>query len=157
MFHNSTRCSFNDDGKRTNFSFDVVEMSPGSDLVNIGTWSDKYGLVINPRNPYSVPANKGGGKKGGGPKGRKTYVLSTVLEEPFLMPRRHSAGAVYQPGESGNDDYEGYVKDLAQLIAKEIGVSFEIKPTRDGRYGSVDSSQKGTYYFSTIGLFHPLR
>ena len=46
--------SFNEEGKRTNFSFDVVEMSPGSVMVNIGTWSDTRGLIIYD-NPFVRP------------------------------------------------------------------------------------------------------
>jgi hypothetical protein len=41
---------FTEDGKRTNYSLDVVEMTPSSNLVKIGTWSDVYGLNIA-RNP----------------------------------------------------------------------------------------------------------
>jgi len=41
---------FNEDGKRVNFTFDVVEMTPESQLTKIGTWSDKSRLQIT-RNP----------------------------------------------------------------------------------------------------------
>ena len=37
---------FNSDGKRSNFSLDVVEMTPGSTLVKIGSWTDDEGLEI---------------------------------------------------------------------------------------------------------------
>jgi len=136
--------SFNSDGKRTNFSFDVVEMSPGSNMVNIGTWSDTYGLVINPRNPYTNPPSKK--KGGGGGRNRdKTYVLTTVLEEPFLMPKVGGGRDVTDGNDDviNNEKYEGYVKDFATLIAREVGVSFEIRPTPDAKYGSPDPSRKG--------------
>ena len=41
--------------------------------------------------------------------------------------------------------YEGYVKELADLIALEIGVQFEIRPVLDGKYGSRDGSRKGKH------------
>ena len=37
---------FNDEGKRINFSLDLVEMTPGSTLFKVGTWSDRDGLEI---------------------------------------------------------------------------------------------------------------
>ena len=38
--------SFNNDGKRTNYSFDVVELSPENGMAKIGTWSDRHRLRI---------------------------------------------------------------------------------------------------------------
>ena len=43
--------SFNNDGKRTNYSFDVVELSPEMGMSKIGTWSDRHRLrITNERN-----------------------------------------------------------------------------------------------------------
>ena len=43
--------SFNNDGKRTNYSFDVVELSPENGMSKIGTWSDRHRLrITNERN-----------------------------------------------------------------------------------------------------------
>lgn len=44
------RIRFNSNGKRVNFSLDVLEMTPESELVKIGSWSDVSGLKIT-RNP----------------------------------------------------------------------------------------------------------
>ena len=52
-----------------------------------------------------------------------------------MMVRRVYEG---DPPYQGNDRYEGYCKDLADLIAKEAGVNFEIRPVKDGKYGSPD-------------------
>ena len=38
--------SFNDEGRRKNYSFDVVELSPESGMVKIGTWTDRHRLRI---------------------------------------------------------------------------------------------------------------
>ena len=69
------------------------------------------------------------------------YVLTTVLEEPFLSLSQSTYG-----DQNVNDKYEGYVKDLATLIAQDIGVSFEIRPAMDGKYGTPDKSQRGENY-----------
>ncbi len=37
---------FGDDGKRVQFSLDVMEMTPESSLVKVGTWSDEHGLQV---------------------------------------------------------------------------------------------------------------
>jgi hypothetical protein len=66
--------------------------------------------------------------------------MTTILEEPYMMFRRQEAG---QPALTGNDRFEGYCKDLADLIAHEAGVRFEIRPVRDNKYGSPDSSAEG--------------
>ena len=114
-------------------------MSPGSNMVNIGTWSDSYGLVVNSRNPYVVPPKK----KFKSRTRDKTYVMTSILEEPFLMVRKNSQN---DQSLDGNDKYEGYAKDLAQLMAREIGVSFEIRPVQDGKYGSPNGNIKGAKY-----------
>jgi len=113
----------------------VVELGTGgvsSGAANIGTWSDDGGLsIIKNGISHSRPGSESYGKK-------TTYVLTSVLEEPFLRLRSGSRGDL-------DDDvlYEGYVKELADLIALEIGVQFEIRPVLDGKYGSRDGSRKG--------------
>ena len=37
------------------------------------------------------------------------------------------------PDRSGNDKYEGFIKDLSDKIAELLGVNYEIKPVKDGR------------------------
>ena len=85
-----------------------------------------------------------GQRPGANGDGGKTYILTTILEEPFLSLSQSMYDGV---STDGNDMYEGYVKDLALLIAEEIGVTFEIRPTRDGKYGSIDGSQRGNEFY----------
>ena len=40
------RCRFDDNGKRVNYSMDVLEMSSESKLVKVGSWSDRNRLQI---------------------------------------------------------------------------------------------------------------
>jgi len=35
----------------------------------------------------------------------------------------------------GNDQYEGYCVDLAELISKELGFTYEIRIVKDGNFG----------------------
>lgn len=40
----------------------------------------------------------------------------------------------------GNDRYEGYCKDLADLIANNLGISYVLKLVNDSKYGAQDPS-----------------
>ena len=65
--------------------------------------------------------------------------MTTILEEPYMMLRKTKPGEVLH----GNDRYEGYCKDLTDAITKLTGIKFLIKPVKDGKYGSPDSSNPG--------------
>jgi len=41
---------------------------------------------------------------------------------------------------SGNEKYVGYCADLAKMIAKHVGFSYEIKLVKDNRYGAKDEN-----------------
>lgn len=102
---------FNDDGKRTNYTLHVVEMTVNSAMIKVAEWSDLTGFTpiapkyvrLNPRNEFER---------------NKTYIVTTSLEEPYIMLRKAESGEVLE----GNDRFEGYCKDLADLIAKELGI-----------------------------------
>jgi hypothetical protein len=53
------------------------------------------------------------------------YIISFLLqEEPYIMMRTP------EPGENltGNDRFEGYCKDLADLISKTLGINCKYPP-----------------------------
>lgn len=52
----------------------------------------------------------------------RTLVVTTILEEPYVMEKQTRA--------EGNDRYEGYCKDLADLVAERTGFSCECVATR---------------------------
>ncbi|CAG2110606.1 unnamed protein product [Medioppia subpectinata] len=65
----------------------------------------------------------------------KTYIVTSILEEPYLMEK------VPEPGVTliGNDRYEGYCKDLADSIAKNVNFNYELRLVNDSKYGGLDS------------------
>ena len=69
------------------------------------------------------------------------FILTSVLEPPFLMYRRPVPGQ--QQTLYGNARFEGYTADLAELIAKELNIKFEIRLVKDGQYGVSDPSVPG--------------
>ena len=70
----------------------------------------------------------------------KTFIMTTILEEPYMMLKKIKPGG---PILHGNDMYEGYCKDLADAITRLTVIQFLIKPVKDGKYGSPDTTFQG--------------
>ena len=66
--------------------------------------------------------------------------MTTIMEEPYMMLRKQDKNG---PELRGNDRFEGYCKDLADLISKVANINFEIRPVKDGKYGSPDPDSPG--------------
>jgi glutamate receptor, ionotropic, invertebrate len=106
---------FSDEGKRINYTLHVVEMTVNSAMVKVAEWSDVSGITpvlakyTRIRN-HEIEKNK-------------TYVITSPIEEPYMMMKdqRNYPGMVLE----GNDRYEGYCKDLADLIAKQLDINCE--------------------------------
>ncbi|XP_076686024.1 glutamate receptor IB isoform X3 [Andrena cerasifolii] len=115
---------FNDDGRRHNYTLHVVEMTVNSAMVKVAEWTDEAGFqsiaakYIRLRPHAEIEKNK-------------TYIVTTIVEEPYIMKKKSDAGEVLV----GNDSYEGYCKDLAELIAKKLGITYELRIVKDGKYG----------------------
>lgn len=102
---------FNDDGRRTNYTLHVVEMTVNSAMIKVAEWTEGSGFTpiapkyvrLNPRNEFER---------------NKTYIVTTAIEEPYVMLKKPEPGETLE----GNDRFEGYCKDLADLISKELGI-----------------------------------
>ncbi|XP_071445925.1 glutamate receptor 1-like isoform X3 [Hetaerina americana] len=123
---------FNDDGHRQNYTLHVVEMTVNSAMVKVAEWSDETGLTpiaakyVRLRPSADIEKNR-------------TYIVTTIVEEPYIMLRTP------EPGENltGNDRFEGYCKDLADLIAKKLEINYELRIVKDGSYGAENPDVKG--------------
>ncbi|XP_076758867.1 glutamate receptor IB isoform X4 [Xylocopa sonorina] len=115
---------FNDDGRRHNYTLHVVEMTVNSAMVKVAEWTDEAGFqaiaakYIRLRPHAEIEKNK-------------TYIVTTIVEEPYIMRKKSETGELL----TGNDSYEGYCKDLADLIAKKLGITYELRIVKDGKYG----------------------
>ncbi|KAL0115889.1 hypothetical protein PUN28_011044 [Cardiocondyla obscurior] len=122
---------FNDDGRRQNYTLHVVEMTVNSAMVKVAEWTDEAGFqaiaakYVRLR-PHEIEKNK-------------TYIITTILEEPYMIAKRSDMGEVLM----GNDGYEGYCKDLADLIAKKLGISYELRIVKDRKHGSENPDVPG--------------
>lgn len=104
---------FNDDGRRTNYTLHVVEMTVNSAMIKVAEWSDVTGFTpiapkyvrLNHRNEFER---------------NKTYIVTTMIEEPYVMLKKPDPNG--HDILEGNDRYEGYCKDLADLISRELGI-----------------------------------
>lgn len=103
---------FSEDGRRQNYTLNVVEMSVNNGVVKVAEWSDEAGFMPL-ASKYMRTYPKEDYEK------NHTYVVTTILEEPYMMVRKTKVGERYQ----GKDQYEGYCKDLADLLAKQLNIN----------------------------------
>ena len=77
--------------------------------------------------------------------------MTTILQRPYLMRKRSyrndDMDDYYDDGDDfvSNDQYEGYCKDLADLLSMETRAAFVIRPVKDGRYGSPNPDAQGNF------------
>ncbi|XP_030385111.1 glutamate receptor 1 [Scaptodrosophila lebanonensis] len=123
---------FNDDGRRVNYTLHVVEMTVNSAMVKVAEWSDDAGLQpLNAKYVRLRPHVEF--------EKNRTYVVTTVLEEPYIMLKQPAFGEQLK----GNERFEGYCKDLAELLAKKLGINYELRLVKDGNYGSENPAAHG--------------
>jgi ionotropic glutamate receptor len=89
-------------------------MTVNSAMVKVAEWSDVSGM-----NPVLAKFTRLKAPKQEFEK-NKTYIMTALLEEPFMMLKnQENSNEVLQ----GNDQFEGYCKDLADLIAKKLDIN----------------------------------
>ncbi|XP_044734637.1 glutamate receptor 1-like [Chrysoperla carnea] len=116
---------FNDDGSRQNYTLNVIEMTVNSAMVKVAEWTDKTGFTpfktknLRLKSQQEIEKNK-------------TYIVTTIVEEPYIMITE-------------NNSFEGYCKDLADLIAKRLDIQYEIRIVKDGKYGAENPEKKGEW------------
>ena len=54
-----------------------------------------------------------------------------------MLREDHTEDKVY---ENPNDKYTGYCAELTEELAGWLGINFEIRPVKDGKYGSKDEN-----------------
>ncbi|MEE6484051.1 hypothetical protein FKM82_013739 [Ascaphus truei] len=124
------RIAFNKtNGLRTDFDLDIISLKEDG-LEKVGTWNPVDGLNI-------TEVSKGRGPNVTESLTNRSLVVTTVLEEPYVMFRR-SDKALF-----GNDRFEGFCIDLLKELSSILGFSYEIRLVEDSRYGSQD--EKGQW------------
>ncbi|XP_030570348.1 glutamate receptor 1 [Drosophila novamexicana] len=129
---------FDDDGRRVNYTLQVVEMSVNSTLQQVAEWRDDAGFMPFHGQRNHGPSLRTSAASNGDYTRNHTYIVTSVLEEPYLM---HRAG--YGQQLVGNERFEGYCKDMADLIATRLGIKFELRLVQDGSYGAENQFAPG--------------
>ncbi|KAL5293227.1 GRIA2 family protein [Megaselia abdita] len=120
---------FNEDGRRQNYTLHIVEMTVNSAMVKVAEWTDETRLTPLSAKYVRLRPNMDYEKN-------RTFIVTTLLEEPYIMKR-------YGEQLKGNDRYEGYCKDLAELLSAKLGINYEIRLVKDGTYGSENADVNG--------------
>uniref|UniRef100_A0A674PPY9 Glutamate receptor n=1 Tax=Takifugu rubripes TaxID=31033 RepID=A0A674PPY9_TAKRU len=124
------RLSFNKTtGLRTDFDLDIISLKEDG-LEKVGKWSASGGLNIT-----EAPKRKGMNITDS--LANRSLVISTILEEPYVMLKKSDKALV------GNDRFEGFCIDLLKELAGILGFTYEIRLVPDGKYGSQD--EKGQW------------
>ncbi|CAL8365598.1 unnamed protein product [Lota lota] len=118
---------FDERGHRSNFTLTVMELSH-TGPIKVGYWNENESYVNTV--VYVPVVEEFYGLQ------NKTYVVTTILEAPYVMLKKNHEQLV------GNDRYEGYCVELASEIAKHVGFNYRLELVGDGKYGSRDPETK---------------
>ncbi|XP_020801640.1 glutamate receptor 1 [Drosophila serrata] len=129
---------FDEDGRRINYTLNVVEMSVNSTLQQVAEWRDDVGLLPIHSRSYATSSRSASASTGDYARNH-TYIVTSVLEEPYLMHKQSSYGEQLV----GNDRFEGYCKDLADMLANHLSIKYEIRLAQDGNYGAENQYAPG--------------
>lgn len=86
-------------------------MTSNSDMVKVGEWSDQSKFKSLPNRPDRIQPRTDFERN-------KTYIVTTIIEEPYIMPKKTKPGQLLEE----KDKYIGYCKDLADILAKRLGI-----------------------------------
>ncbi|KAL4657480.1 glutamate receptor ionotropic, kainate 2 [Arapaima gigas] len=121
------RITFNKtNGLRTDFDLDVISLKEDG-LEKIGTWDPPSGLNITENQKGKLTSVNDS-------LSNRTLVVSTILEEPYVMFKK-SDKPLY-----GNDRFEGYCIDLLRELAHILGFTYEVQLVVDGKYGAQEET-----------------
>ncbi|XP_075248823.1 glutamate receptor 2-like isoform X2 [Convolutriloba macropyga] len=125
---------FDERGYRTNLSLELHEISFMSEDKQIGKWSESREDFIIEQPTMGITA--------GSDVVSRHLIVTSIIEPPFLMIKPEE-----KDGEKhvGNERYEGYCMELAEMLAKDLGFTYEIKLVEDSQYGSLVAGTNGTW------------
>ncbi|CAF4750645.1 unnamed protein product [Pieris macdunnoughi] len=113
---------FDEDGRRTNFTLQIVEMTTGSKAETVARWYDDKGIE---------KLNEVGWV---GPSELKTYIIIGVQEKPYIMPLVDNRS---------KKKWKGFSVELAEMIMKKLGLKYELRLVKDGKFGQENPEVAG--------------
>lgn len=88
-------------------------MSTNSDMVKVGEWSDQFRFRPITNRQDRLPTRNDFERN-------RTYIVTTIIEEPYIIPLKNKFDSNELIEEK--DKYIGYCKDLADILAKRLGI-----------------------------------
>ncbi|XP_078698838.1 glutamate receptor ionotropic, kainate 2-like isoform X3 [Branchiostoma floridae x Branchiostoma belcheri] len=111
---------FDNDGRRTTFQLNVINVREQSKSQKLGFWTPDKGL--------NMTEEKKGAALLPGSLRNRTFTVTTRLEPPFVMFKRDWT--------SGGDNlFEGYCMDLLDELSKMLGFKYRVSLVPDANYG----------------------
>lgn len=119
---------FDNQGIRTDYSLDIVELSPDMEsTVTIGN------VDLNTFNLSRIERAKDDLRRELESVRNKTFVVQIALSEPYNMLQDSAAKL------TGNDRYEGFCIDLIKELALQLGFNYTFVQQPDNAYGSCNA------------------
>ncbi|XP_058444434.1 glutamate receptor ionotropic, kainate 2 [Malaya genurostris] len=122
---------FDDNGRRTYFQLDIIELSQHEGFKKIATWDPRNGVNYT-RSQEDVHLQIVESLQ------NKTFVVASRIGAPFLMMKEKQEGEIFE----GNNQFEGYSIDLIEGIAQILGFQYRMVLVPDGKYGSYNKVTK---------------
>ncbi|ESO08945.1 hypothetical protein HELRODRAFT_74189 [Helobdella robusta] len=117
--------SFNEHGYRQYFNLDLLSLELNRPLKKIGYWTEASGVIIDKHNGTSRVDHGA----------NASYIVTTVMESPYLMLKRKLVG---DEGKAitGNDRYDGFCADLAIFLSQIVNFTYVLQEVKDKKYGA---------------------
>ncbi|XP_014670699.1 PREDICTED: LOW QUALITY PROTEIN: glutamate receptor 3-like [Priapulus caudatus] len=119
--------AFDERGRRINYTIHVWEFTLNREKAWIGEWTSRMGFRNLRPNIYRDKDNY--------VFENKTKYITSILEDPYLMLKKDDNGNAIE-GLEGNERYQGYCADLAEMIANKVQFKYEIRLVADNQYGT---------------------
>ncbi|KAF8791452.1 Glutamate receptor 1 like protein [Argiope bruennichi] len=121
-------------GTRININLTIVQSTP-TGYREFGSWTDtgNFGGIRRYSNSKSY-------KPGALPQVSDANVLriTTIISPPYMMIKKAENGSEFQ----GNDRFEGFCKDMIDIICGMLQMKCMINLVEDNSYGKFDSSKE---------------
>ncbi|XP_047524546.1 glutamate receptor 1-like [Pieris napi] len=114
---------FDEAGHRINFTLRIVEITAGSKSQTVGTWYDYKGVEKPNKVGLAGPSEI-----------NKTYIIICVEEEPYIMPLVDNRS---------KKKWKGFSVELAEMIMKKLGLKYELRLVKDGKFGQENPEVAG--------------
>ncbi|XP_055588380.1 glutamate receptor ionotropic, kainate 2-like [Uranotaenia lowii] len=122
---------FDDNGQRTFFHLDIIELNKQEGFKKIATWDPRSGVNYT-RSIEDVHLQIVESLQ------NKTFIVASRIGAPFLTWKEKKEGEYLE----GNNRFEGYSLELIDGISKILGFQYRMELVPDNRYGSYNKVTK---------------